>query len=456
MANEIYPVSWWGSPVQNGWGGIYYDYASNALADFGLGDRIEDEGGFIENTDALEAYDQEGRSPQPTILMIPSAYRDGKLLSALPSDGNGDFTFGRGSLATRTDSLGVIKNVEVVGSELTTNGDFSNGSTGWTLQDQWSIVNETAVLVGDGSPNTIQYPIAFELGKTYRVEFDVLALNGGAGKFQVQAGTAQTFVGVGSHSYDFTITNPPLSAIQFARHNGAINMTLDNISVKEITSATDMPRINYVGTPHLLIEPTRTNLFVNPGGFTDSGNWKRNASMVATGNATISPDGTLNATRLVKSGGGSRFGQEVALTKDSTYTLSFYIKNNGGNASIIADFDGQSAAQPYTITNDWARYEFTFTATSTETSQIRLVSGVSDIDLFAFGAQLEVGSSATSYIPTDASIKTRLQDVATLDLTGFSITSIVETIDEVEQSPITVIPSTYSIPIGKITKIEMY
>ena len=27
MANEIYPVSWWGSPVENGWGGIYYDYA---------------------------------------------------------------------------------------------------------------------------------------------------------------------------------------------------------------------------------------------------------------------------------------------------------------------------------------------------------------------------------------------------------------------------------------------
>jgi len=29
MANEIYPVSWWGSPVENGWGGIYYSYASN-------------------------------------------------------------------------------------------------------------------------------------------------------------------------------------------------------------------------------------------------------------------------------------------------------------------------------------------------------------------------------------------------------------------------------------------
>ena len=31
MANEIYPVSWWGSPVENGWGGIYYDLCSNQV-----------------------------------------------------------------------------------------------------------------------------------------------------------------------------------------------------------------------------------------------------------------------------------------------------------------------------------------------------------------------------------------------------------------------------------------
>ena len=27
MANEVYEISWWGSPVQNGWGGIYYDFS---------------------------------------------------------------------------------------------------------------------------------------------------------------------------------------------------------------------------------------------------------------------------------------------------------------------------------------------------------------------------------------------------------------------------------------------
>lgn len=25
MANEAYENSWWGSPVENGWGGIYYN-----------------------------------------------------------------------------------------------------------------------------------------------------------------------------------------------------------------------------------------------------------------------------------------------------------------------------------------------------------------------------------------------------------------------------------------------
>ena len=27
MANEIYQVSWWGNPIEGGWGGIYYSFA---------------------------------------------------------------------------------------------------------------------------------------------------------------------------------------------------------------------------------------------------------------------------------------------------------------------------------------------------------------------------------------------------------------------------------------------
>ena len=361
-----------------------------------------------------------------SILLSPNAYNNGSMLSVKPTDGDGDFTFVRGSAATRVNAQGLVENVQIISSELVSNGDFSNGSTGWTLGSQWSIVNETAVLVGDGSFSSLEYPIAFESGKTYRVEFDVIAISGN-GKFQIQQGALTEFSTAGSYSYDVTVTNTPNSNIQFARKNGSVNMTLDNISVKEITYDTNLPRINYEGFSYdgngdiipnsgcgsWLLERQSTNLFVRSNGLTSSGNWPRNSSLITTGNATISPDGTLNATRFVNVGNGNRLGQEVALTSGLTYTFSFYIKNNGGNASLLVDFDGQSASQSYTITNDWARYEFTFTATSTETSQIRLFRSVSDIDLFAFGTQLEEQSFATSYIPTEGATNTRNQDIAT-------------------------------------------
>lgn len=46
---------------------------------------------------------------EPTIAMIPSGYKDGKLYSVLPSSGAGDFTFSRGGNATRVNSNGTIE-----------------------------------------------------------------------------------------------------------------------------------------------------------------------------------------------------------------------------------------------------------------------------------------------------------------------------------------------------------
>ena len=56
MANEIYPVSWWGSPVENGWGGIYYDYA-NPLSPTVVQyqQRVLADGGIIEAIECVES-----------------------------------------------------------------------------------------------------------------------------------------------------------------------------------------------------------------------------------------------------------------------------------------------------------------------------------------------------------------------------------------------------------------
>jgi hypothetical protein len=47
MANEIYPVSWWGSPNKDGWGSIYYDYIITPLTK-SYEDRVIADGGIVE------------------------------------------------------------------------------------------------------------------------------------------------------------------------------------------------------------------------------------------------------------------------------------------------------------------------------------------------------------------------------------------------------------------------
>ena len=45
----------------------------------------------------------------PSLAMIPSGYKDGKVYSVLPSNGDGYFTFSRGSSATRVNKDGLIE-----------------------------------------------------------------------------------------------------------------------------------------------------------------------------------------------------------------------------------------------------------------------------------------------------------------------------------------------------------
>ena len=476
-----------------------------------------------------------------SILLTPTGYDNGSMNAIKPTNGDGDFTFVRGSAATRVNAQGLVENVQIIGGELVTNGDFSeqgsqlitngdfsNGATGWELIGAANVANGVGNFVGSGD-KILQRPNLTQ-GKFYKITFDILNYTSGTSRVylgstgdasftatangtysaileaesstdvvQWRSDGGSTFIGsidncsvveVGqnwaientwtigdgvangngangtseelsqsgvvttgkTYSISYEIKNYVSGLIRlrkpltiFRNANGTytetvtatassfiftpsnFNGSITNISVKEVTDDTNLPRINYEGFSYdgngdiipnsgcgsWLLEPQSTNLFVLSNGLTSSGFWPRNSSLIATVNATISPDGTLNATRFVNAGGGNRLGQEVALTSGLTYAFSFYMKNNGGNASLATAFDGQSASQSYTITNDWVRYEFTFTATSTETSQIRLFNGESDIDLFVFGTQLENQSFATSYIPTEGATNTRNQDIAT-------------------------------------------
>lgn len=250
--------------------------------------------------------------------------------------------------------------------------------------------------------------------------------------------------------------------ITFTRASTRMRFSSGGVLVQD---AANVPSLDYdpitLAARGMLVEELRTNLLLQSEAF-DSGIWGKVTASVSA-NVAVSPSGTTTADKFVEdtSAAPHQLTQALGVTSGTTYTTSVYAKagerallqlnysgyvganfnlltgtvNNVGTAN--ANFNGYSASI-LPMGNGWYRCSVTQTCIATLAGSQQLYVGDTPTfsgtapptytgdgasGLYLWGAQMEVGAFATSYVPTTTAQATRAADSAAItDLTkiGFN------------------------------------
>ena len=271
-----------------------------------------------------------------SIVTTPTSYGVGVLNSIKPASGNADFDFTRTSSATRVNPDYLIETVSInsanlvqngnfseLGAEAITNGNFANGSTGWSLNaPPWSIVNAKAV--ADGTSNNPifqdgvitggkQYSVTYTLSNFTQGSVYVDLGSGGIGATRTISGTYTEIILAAGNNTRF-----------YLRGSGNFIVSLDNVSVKQVD-----PNDNWL---------------------------LQNGSIINEGVAKVVANGFLSS-----SGSNWSLYQTDVFETNAKYKVTFKAKQTSGTGEFLL---GAGYGQPFTqvITSEFVNYSVDITA----------------------------------------------------------------------------------------------
>lgn len=196
----------------------------------------------------------------------------------------------------------------------------------------------------------------------------------------------------------------------------------------------------------LLIEESRTNLILQSETLNTS--WSLgNTTISANTTATTAPDGTTNSDKIQEDNTNNQhlvFQSIGTPSIGAVYTFSCFFKAaerteisltaHGEGFSVynlstgtVTQTGGHSNVTITPYKNGWYRCSTTITKTNTNGTfyivvwnGTNLYTGTTGSGVYAWGAQVELASFATSYIPTTSATVTRSADNASITGTNFS------------------------------------